>query len=51
VQNVYGHLGYELYPQNWPRHRLGYWLNTSVAHNATRESAPQLRLLFPFWTA
>lgn len=31
--NVYGHLGYEIYPQNFHKHWLGRWVNTSVAHN------------------
>jgi sterol desaturase/sphingolipid hydroxylase (fatty acid hydroxylase superfamily) len=31
--NVYGHLGYELYPKGWTRHPFGKWLNTSVNHN------------------
>jgi lathosterol oxidase len=33
VYNVYGHLGYELYPKSFHRHWLGKWVNTSVAHN------------------
>lgn len=33
VYNVYGHLGYELYPRNFNRHPVGKWINTSVAHN------------------
>ena len=31
--NVYGHLGYELYPAGFNRHWLGRWVNTSVSHN------------------
>ena len=31
--NVYGHLGYELYPASFNRHWLGRWVNTSVSHN------------------
>jgi len=31
--NVYGHLGFELYPKNFSKHWFGKWLNTSVAHN------------------
>ncbi|ULQ55590.1 sterol desaturase family protein [Flavihumibacter rivuli] len=31
--NVYGHLGYELYPRGFSRHWLGKWINTSVNHN------------------
>lgn len=33
VYNVYGHLGFELYPNGFNRHWLGRWLNTSVCHN------------------
>jgi len=31
--NVYGHLGYELYPAGFSRSRIGRWINTSVNHN------------------
>jgi Delta7-sterol 5-desaturase len=33
VYNVYGHLGWELYPKWFSRHWLGRWVNTSVNHN------------------
>jgi sterol desaturase/sphingolipid hydroxylase (fatty acid hydroxylase superfamily) len=33
VYNVYGHLGYELYPKNFTRTWLGKWINTGTAHN------------------
>ena len=33
VYNVYGHLGFELYPRNFSKHWFGKWMNTSVAHN------------------
>jgi Delta7-sterol 5-desaturase len=33
VYNVYGHLGFELYPRNFSTHWFGKWMNTSVAHN------------------
>lgn len=33
IYNVYGHLGYELYPKGFSRSRVGKWLNTSVNHN------------------
>lgn len=33
IYNVYGHLGYELYPKGFSRSRLGKWINTSVNHN------------------
>jgi sterol desaturase/sphingolipid hydroxylase (fatty acid hydroxylase superfamily) len=31
--NVYGHLGYELYPKGFASSRIGRWVNTSVNHN------------------
>ncbi len=31
--NVYGHLGYELYPKRFNKHFIGRWVNTSVNHN------------------
>ncbi len=37
IYNVYGHLGFELYPKNFNQHWLGKWLNTSVAHNQHHE--------------
>jgi Delta7-sterol 5-desaturase len=33
IYNVYGHLGYELYPKGFSRSLVGKWLNTSVNHN------------------
>ncbi len=33
LYNVYGHLGWELYPKNFNRHWLGKWVNTSINHN------------------
>jgi sterol desaturase/sphingolipid hydroxylase (fatty acid hydroxylase superfamily) len=31
--NVYGHLGFEIFPSNMNTHWLGKWFNTSVSHN------------------
>ncbi|MEQ8240322.1 MAG: sterol desaturase family protein [Cyclobacteriaceae bacterium] len=31
--NVYGHLGFELYPKGFHKTMIGKWVNTSVAHN------------------
>ncbi|MDH4089596.1 MAG: sterol desaturase family protein [Cyclobacteriaceae bacterium] len=31
--NVYGHLGYELYPKGFSRSWIGKWVNTAVNHN------------------
>lgn len=33
VYNVYGHLGYELFPKGFSKNGFGKWINTSVAHN------------------
>jgi sterol desaturase/sphingolipid hydroxylase (fatty acid hydroxylase superfamily) len=33
LMNALGHLGYELYPGGFTRHRVGQWLTTSVHHN------------------
>lgn len=33
VYNVYGHLGFEIYPKGFNKHWLGKWMNTSVSHN------------------
>jgi lathosterol oxidase len=33
IYNVYGHLGFELYPRGFSRSVFGKWINTSVNHN------------------
>ena len=33
IYNVYGHLGYELYPKDFATSPIGKWINTSVSHN------------------
>src|SRR5688572_9914821 len=33
IYNVYGHLGYELYPRGFSTSKVGRWINTSVNHN------------------
>lgn len=33
IYNVYGHIGYEIYPKGFATHWLGKWINTSVNHN------------------
>lgn len=33
VYNVYGHLGWGLYPKGFTKHPVGRWINTSVNHN------------------
>ncbi|MBV6442852.1 MAG: sterol desaturase family protein [Haliscomenobacteraceae bacterium CHB4] len=37
IFNVYGHLGYELFPKKMYTHPLGRWLNSSVHHNLHHE--------------
>jgi Delta7-sterol 5-desaturase len=33
MYNVYGHLGYELYPKGFNKTKIGKWINTGTAHN------------------
>jgi len=48
--NVYGHLGYEIYPRSCSRHWLGRWINTSVAHNLHHKTARHnFGFYFLFW--
>ncbi len=50
VYNVYGHLGYELYPKGFNKTRVGHWLNTSVNHNQHHEKfTGNYGLYFLFW--
>lgn len=37
IYNVYGHLGFELYPRGFSLTRVGKWINTSVNHNQHHE--------------
>jgi Delta7-sterol 5-desaturase len=50
LYNVYGHLGFELYPATFHRHWLGRWVNTSVSHNQHhRYFRGNYGLYFLFW--
>ncbi|MBS1597094.1 MAG: sterol desaturase family protein [Bacteroidetes bacterium] len=50
IYNVYGHLGYELYPKGFNRHWLGKWINTSVNHNQHHQYFKgNYGLYFTFW--
>ena len=50
VYNIYGHLGWELYPRNFSRHWLGRWINTSVNHNQHHQYFKgNYGLYFLFW--
>ncbi len=50
VYNVYGHLGYELYPRGFSKGRVGRWINTSVNHNQHHQYFKgNYGLYFLFW--
>jgi sterol desaturase/sphingolipid hydroxylase (fatty acid hydroxylase superfamily) len=50
IYNVYGHLGYELFPKGSNRHWLGKWFNTSVNHNMHHQYFKgNYGLYFTFW--
>ena len=48
--NVYGHLGFELLPKNFTKHKVGKWFNTSVHHNMHHKFFnDNYSLYFTFW--
>lgn len=50
LYNVYGHLGWELYPKGFSKHWLGKWVNTSVNHNQHHQFFKgNYGLYFLFW--
>ena len=50
LYNVYGHLGWELYPKNFNKTKIGKWLNTSVCHNQHHQFFKgNYGLYFLFW--
>jgi lathosterol oxidase len=50
IYNVYGHLGYELYPKGFSKHWFGKWINTSVSHNQHHQYFKgNYGLYFTFW--
>ncbi|MDQ2752830.1 MAG: sterol desaturase family protein [Bacteroidota bacterium] len=50
LYNVYGHLGWELYPKGFSKHRIGKWINTSVNHNQHHQYfTGNYGLYFLFW--
>ncbi len=50
VYNVYGHLGYEIWPKGFSRHWLGKWFNSSVNHNMHHQYFKgNYGLYFTFW--
>lgn len=50
IYNVYGHLGYELYPKGFSKSAIGRWINTSVNHNQHHQYfTGNYGLYFLFW--
>lgn len=50
IYNVYGHLGYELYPKDFNKSFIGRWINTSVNHNQHHQYfTGNYGLYFLFW--
>lgn len=50
IYNVYGHLGFELYPKSFSKSRVGKWINTSVCHNQHHQYFKgNYGLYFLFW--
>ncbi len=50
IYNVYGHLGYELYPKGFSKHMIGKWINTSINHNQHHQYFKgNYGLYFLFW--
>ena len=50
MYNVYGHLGFELFPQGFHKTRIGKYVNTSVAHNLHHDKFNgNYGLYFLFW--
>lgn len=50
VYNVYGHLGYELYPAGFTKTPVGKWINTSTSHNQHHQFFKgNYGLYFTFW--
>lgn len=48
--NVYGHLGFEIFPENFHKTWVGRWINTSVAHNLHHKRfRGNYGLYFLFW--
>lgn len=50
LYNIYGHLGWELYPKGFSKHFIGKWINTSVNHNQHHKYFKgNYGLYFLFW--
>ena len=50
IYNIYGHLGWELYPKGFSKSVMGKWINTSVNHNQHHKYFKgNYGLYFLFW--
>lgn len=50
LYSVVGHLGFEIYPLSFRKSKLGYWQNTSTAHNLHHKiTKKNFGLYFTFW--
>jgi sterol desaturase/sphingolipid hydroxylase (fatty acid hydroxylase superfamily) len=50
MYNIYGHLGWELYPKGFSKSVIGKWINTSVNHNQHHKYFKgNYGLYFLFW--
>ena len=50
VYNVYGHLGYELFPPKFHKTKIGRWISTGTAHNMHHQFFKgNYGLYFLFW--
>jgi lathosterol oxidase len=50
IYNIYGHLGWELYPKGFSKNSIGKWINTSVNHNQHHKYFKgNYGLYFLFW--
>ena len=50
LYNIYGHLGWELYPKGFNKNFIGKWVNTSVNHNQHHKYFKgNYGLYFLFW--
>jgi sterol desaturase/sphingolipid hydroxylase (fatty acid hydroxylase superfamily) len=50
IYNIYGHLGWELYPKGFSKNWFGKWINTSVNHNQHHKYFKgNYGLYFLFW--
>lgn len=50
LYNIYGHLGFEIYPKGFHKTWIGRWINTSVAHNLHHSKfTGNYGLYFLFW--